>query len=290
MLPEYTKKILLEADLFAEDGKITEAFKALRQLTLADYCELNLNGAGEFRSLAKMLPTMPSDATQKKWVGDSGRSLMNRSCNLIRLFELISYKTTGSGLANKQILDYGCGWGRLLRLMNYYAPVDSVVGLDAMDSSLNLCAEYGVPNEVKLVEARPSDLPFDDRMFDFAFAFSVFSHTPEEVTGNILRALRSSFNKDGVFVATIRSVEWVSVRDGVWPEELCAEMRSDYRSKEYSFLPINSGDSLETSDYGDTIMTPEYFTQIAEKNGWRTVLVDRDLSEPFQIAVALSPV
>lgn len=63
---------------------------------------------------------------------------MSRSCSLLRLFDLISWRVTGAGLENKKILDYGCGWGRLLRLMNYYSDPDRVCGVDAMQESLTV--------------------------------------------------------------------------------------------------------------------------------------------------------
>ncbi|OED42629.1 hypothetical protein AB833_05815 [Chromatiales bacterium (ex Bugula neritina AB1)] len=290
MLPDYTRIILEEANEYAQSGDDQSAFKVLRRLSLADFCELNLYRPNNYTGLCRLLPTMPSDEVQKKWVGDFGRGLMIRSCNLARLFEVISLKLTGEGLESKTILDYGCGWGRLLRIMNYYAPVENVIGIDAMQTSLDHCREAGIQNQLEIVSARPNTLPLGGREIDFSFAFSVFSHTPEDVTGLMLSSLRKSISGNGIFVATIRSVEWVRVRDGVWPEKWTEEMRSDFHSTGYAFQPINSGeDSLATSDYGDTIMTPQYFGHIAEKNGWRVALVDRDLTEPFQIAVALTP-
>lgn len=291
MLPDYTKTILAEANKYAESNDNQAAFDVLRRLSLADFCQLNLHRPNSYAGLCKLLPTMPTDEIQKKWVGDFGRSLMIRSCNLARLFEVISLKVTGEGLSDKTILDYGCGWGRLLRIMNYYAPVNNVIGIDAMETSLDHCRQAGITNQLEMVSARPDTLPIGDRRIDFSFAFSVFSHTPEEVTGMVLSSLRKSISDNGVFVATIRSVEWVSVRDGIWPEKWTDQMRSEFHSNGYAFQPINSGeDSLATSDYGDTIMTPQYFAHIAEKNGWRVALVDRDLTEPFQIAVALVPI
>lgn len=291
MLSHYASNILSRANKYAEANDSQEVYTALRSLTLADFCDLNIHKPKEFSALCSMLPTMPTDEVQKKWVGESGRNLTIRSCNTIRLFELMSLKITGKDLSEKNILDYGCGWGRLLRLMNYYAPVENVVGIDAMQTSLEHCGVAGIPNELKIVPARPESLPLDGRKFDFAYAFSVFSHTPEDVTGLVLKALRETIADDGFFVGTIRSVEWVSVRDGVWPDEMTETMRSDFHSKGYAFQTVDhNGDTLESQDYGDTIMTPQYFGHIAEQNGWRVALVDRDLTEPFQLSVALTPI
>jgi SAM-dependent methyltransferase len=286
---KYNHPLLAEADQHAKDGNSAEMYKALAMLNLADYCELFLSRPREFEHLNRVLPSMPADDTQRKWVGDSGRSLMVRSCNLARLFDLISMRLTGKSLSGKRILDYGCGWGRLTRLMNFYSPAERVIGLDPMQSSLEHCMENGLKNPLELIDTRPETLPLELCSIDFAFSFSVFTHTPKEVTEKVFETLHQYMSPNSVFVATIRTIEWVSVRDGVWTEELTDSMRQDYNIGEYGFVPVNSGDSLSTMDYGDTIMTPQFLMGLAEKHGWRGRLVERDLSEPFQIAVAFTP-
>jgi len=281
--------LLQDVENTAALGDLAGVYRKLRGLALADFCNLHIDSLGQYPHLAKLLPQMPSDDVQKKWVGDYGRHLMMRSCNLARLFDLMSYRVTGSGLAGKNILDYGCGWGRLLRIMNYYSPSEKVDGVDPMQVSLDHCEEAKIPNKLSLIAARPDALPLEQKKYDFAFAFSVFTHTPADVTATVLRALRPCMSSNSVFVATIRSVEWVSVRDGKWPQEKTQRMRDSFYADGYGFETFDTSDSLESADYGDTIMTIDYMEKLAEKEGWSLASVDRDLTEPFQIAVALKP-
>ncbi len=58
----------------------------------------------------------------------------------------------------------------------------------------------------------------------------------------------------------------------------------------YAFETFSNDDSLEESDYGDTIMSVEYVDALAREVGWKVEVVDRDLTEPFQIAVGFVPI
>ena len=283
------KEILSRANIAARNNNLVNVYRHLRMLPFADYCRLHLAPMMAYPNLAKVLPIMPPNEVQKKWVGDSGSNLMLRSSNLVRLFDLIAYRVLESGLAGKTILDYGCGWGRLLRLMNYHSPVDKVIGIDPMQSSLDHCKESQIPNPLKLVSTRPKNIKSVDTEIDFAFAFSVFTHTPHDVTRCVLRALRPLMSSNSVFVPTIRTDEWLVLREGAWPDTVIEEMKDSFKATGYGFRTYENSDSLAALDYGDTIMSVEYFSEMADEEGWSIKLIDRDFSEPFQIAVALSP-
>ena len=71
--------------------------------------------------MKNQIPAMPSEDAQKRWVGDYGVSLMNRTCNFARLLQTLYGDITGNNLKGKKILDYASGWGRLLRIMNNFS-------------------------------------------------------------------------------------------------------------------------------------------------------------------------
>lgn len=284
----HNNEVLRIADGFACDGDVSMMYGALRSLTLADFCMLHLTVPSDFHHLKLLLPKQPTEEIQKRWVGESGLPLMIRSCNLLRLFDSLSWRTNGTGLNGKRILDYGCGYGRLLRLMNYFSDYNNVVGCDAMMESLDICNASGLHNKTVPVDARPNGNMEDSDEFDFIYLFSVFSHTPIELTQLILEGLRGRTSGLGIVVCTIRTIEWLSVRNKVWPSNVVSSMEREYLESGYSFLPLNGEKgALHQSDYGDTIVTPAHFGKICRRAGWEVVTFDRDLSEPFQIAVVL---
>lgn len=289
MLPSYTKEILSNAEKHANDVDISHLYQLLRKLPLADFCTLSLKPPSDYPKLAKKLPQMPPDEVQKKWVGDFGQSLMNRTCNIARLFQLLSYKVTGSGLEDKTILDYGCGWGRLIRIINHLGDVEKIYGVDVMQISLNECTKSRIPNKIELCDPIPQALPFGDILFDLIFSFSVFTHIPEHVAHAVLSATRKRISENGIFILTIRSYEFWSLREAAWPREIVKKLRNDHLSKGYAFHTFDNGGDMN-ANYGDTTMSFEFLSSIAEQNNWEIATIERDLSEPFQIAVALKPI
>ena len=289
MIPKYSDDILLEAEKIAQTHDVAKTYKILKRLTLADFCLLSMEVPSKYPSLKKLMPIMPLEDVQKKWVGDSGWSLLNRSCNVVRLIQLLSYKATGTGLEGKKILDYGCGWGRLLMLMNYFTQVDDIYGLDVMKSSLDECKKANILNQIALCDRQPVSLPFENIKFDLIYSFSVFSHIPDNVAQTVLAAIRKRVSKNGVLIITIRSYEFWDLRAGVWPVEMVENMRNSHDLNGYAFQTFDNGKDVN-SDYGDTTMSFDYLANLCDKNGWKVSNIDRDLSEPYQIFVSLKPV
>lgn len=289
MLPIYTNEILSNAEKLANNVDIAGLYDILRELPLADFCTLTLVPPPAYPNLASKLPIMPSDDVQKKWVGDFGRSLMNRTCNIARLFQLLSYKVTGSGLEDKTILDYGCGWGRILRVINHLGSVEKIYGVDVMQSSLDECAKSRIPNKIALCAPVPQHLPFGDTVFDLIFSFSVFTHLPVKAARAVLGATRKRISEKGVFILTIRSYEFWTLRDGAWPDERMSQLRKDHLVEGYAFHTFDNGADVNLN-YGDTTMSFDFLSGMAKEHGWTIAAIERDLSEPFQIAVALKPI
>lgn len=284
------RDIIEKANTLAERKLTSETYQALRELPLADYCALQLNVPQKYSALKDFIPKMPSADQQKRWVGDSGPQLMRRSASLVRLYEYLSWRQTGSGLFRKNILDYGCGWGRILRLLPYFVNHEQIEGVDPMPESLKICQDSGIHSKVYPVSARPE--PFESALysrFDVVTLFSVFTHTPDWLIVDVLKNCDKATNRDGRVFCTIRSDDWLIVREGVWPKDLLDRVKTEYANSGYSFIGIGGSSSgLDDQLYGDTITTVDYFKSLCERAGWRIDFCDRDPLEPFQLCVVLS--
>jgi hypothetical protein len=282
--------ILLKAEKSAEIGNIDATYHELRKLPLANFCELYLKRPRQFASLEAFLPIMPTDTQQKQWVGDSGTTLMKRTASLARLYELLSWKHTGKGLQNHRLLDYGCGWGRILSVMPYFASYDAIVGVDPLEESVQLCQDSGIHSDVCLITALPSE--FSSRHFgnfDVVTIFSVFTHTPDWLTRDILKLCAFATNDTGVIFCTIRFADWLLVRKNVWPQSVIDRMHLEFLETGYSFVDFGgTGIGLDHSLYGDTIISIASFRKLAQSAGWKIVDCERDPLEPFQYCVVLS--
>lgn len=288
MLSSFAMEFVRQAEKDAASGRIEEAFSTLRKIPLADFCELCLQVPEGAPKLREIMPRLPSAEVQKRWVGDHGRPLMLRSCGLIRLFEVLSWRHRGRSLEDAKVLDYGCGFGRLLRLLGHRTQARNIYGLDPMPESLRLCEEGGVRANLALIDPKPTALPFGDTLFDFVFSFSVFTHVPLQIAEAILKAVRARIAPDGIFAVTVRSHEFWDLRRSVWNADKVDALIRDHHREGYAFIPLETT-GLKSEDYGDTTFSRERFEQLCRACGWKVVDIDRDMSEPFQIVVALAP-
>lgn len=230
--------------------------------------------------LSQMLPKMPSDDMQKLWAGSSGYPLLKQSITFIRVVALSYILITGKQLRDATVLDYGCGFGRLLRLFNYYVDNNKLYGCDPWGKAIEACLDSKLRCKVDLIDFAPSALPYESHYFDFIYAFSVFTHTAEYVTRSALMALHRVLKKDGLLAITIRPIEYWDF-DKRYSEIQRSKLKRDYFESGYSFQP-HVGSELQS--YGDTVMSLNYLSSIPE---FRIVKCERTIDDYYQRVVYL---
>jgi SAM-dependent methyltransferase len=78
------------------------------------------------------------------------------------------------------LLDFGAGSGRILQFLALYAKSCRLVGADVDEAAVDWCAKHLDFAAFRCLPRRPPS-PFADGEFDALYAFSVFSHLPEEL-------------------------------------------------------------------------------------------------------------
>src|SRR5215831_20216859 len=120
---------------------------------------LLLNIPDDYPNLKRYFPLMPSEEVQQQWTGNCGMSLLSQSCAFIKSMVHAWQHHVGRDLISASVLDYGCGWGRLTRLMYKYVPHDNIYAIDPWDISINLCREYGLLGHLAISDYMPRSLP-----------------------------------------------------------------------------------------------------------------------------------
>lgn len=158
------------------------------------------------------VPGGPPEDIQAQFVGHAGADAM-RAC-----FGFYSHtkRRYGPGLAGADVLDFGVGWGRLIRMFAHDVPETQLFGVDVDPEILEVCRETGVPGT--LAHVRPgARLPFDDGSFDLAYACSVFSHLSADAAGAALAELGRVLRPGGQLTVTTLGTRFL---------DLCAAIRS----------------------------------------------------------------
>jgi len=277
----------IESDKLVSD--FPSAISALRAVGLDDFGEFLIGlPNSQFPKLSKILPRMASDEVQMNWTGQCGVPLLKQSLSVTRSIAANFPEITGSALSGKRILDFGCGYGRLARLMFYFT--DRIEGVDPWSRSIEICRECGLGTQFRQSEYLPKDLPVEpDARFDLIYAFSVFTHLSKRATLTALETLRNYIADNGVLMITIRPVEYWNLSE--WMNTLknakAADCNREHETKGFCFVPHDRAAVDGDITYGDTSMSLEWLSENARQ--WKIAKIDRSIEDAYQIYVYLVP-
>jgi SAM-dependent methyltransferase len=256
--------------------------EALCGLPLEIFAALTLGVPDSMPFTQRRLPMMAPDQVQQDWTGNSGWPLMAQSLDFIRTMVQMRAELPGPPIGQCRILDFGCGWGRLLRLLLKFAPEGNLFGVDPWDKSIALCREHGLRCGLAQSGFLPKSLPFPGP-FDIVFAYSVFTHLSANAARLALSTLRASIARTGFLCITIRPVEYWKNHGG----EISRQMEEAHAKSGFAFLPHKLAPIEGEITYGDTSMSLDALQRLAP--GWRISKTCLSLLDPLQCVVVLTP-
>ena len=255
-----------------------------RNFPLELFGRLLLDVPAQYPRIKAFFPSMPSREVQETWTGSHGQVLLNQSLAFIKTM-LVGYVTlTGNKIENASLLDYGCGWGRLIRLLYKYVSIEKIYGVDPWNESIRVCEQHGVKGNLLISEYVPLSLPFE-RKFDLIFAFSVFTHLSEKTAHTVLNTLRNYITPDGLLVITIRPKEfWGFHKNGAFE----SEMLERHEKNGFAFVPHQNMAPINGEiTYGISSMTLEYIANNFPQ--WKVESVECNEIDLYQLILFLRP-
>jgi len=234
---------------------------------------------------------MASEEVQKNWTGNSGIALLGQTTSFVRL-AAYNYRTLrGRGIEGGAVLDFGCGYGRIIRLLYFFTSPANIWGVDPMKESIDICRGDGLQAHLAVSDYLPTTLPVENAIFDLIYAFSVFTHLSERAATLALSTLRRYVARDGLLVITIRPKEYWDQLDRLSAAAGYVidrnELVAGYERSGFAFLP-HAREAIDGEvTYGDASLSFEWIKQHAA--GWNMVGYDRSLIDPLQIHVYLAP-
>ena len=189
--------------------------------------------------LNKVLPSMPPEELQYRFTGNAGRDVMREGYKGYRLFrdEYEKHVERPIGEADA-ILDFGCGWGRIIRFFLKDIHHENIWGVDPVEKMVELCR---ADNRWCKFEQSPYTPPlrFEDNKFDLIYAYSVFSHL-DEVSHNAWRnELTRVLKPGGMMIVTTRGRDFF---------EHCAEVRNSGNTDAIPKGPRSAADVFKDTE------------------------------------------
>ena len=281
-------KILGDADHAMGHEGLDAALAILRRLSLEDFGSILLEIPDAYVNLRKALPRMASTEVQRSWTGNEGKELLALSCDFIKSVERGCQNYAAMSLNNRVMLDYGCGWGRLIRLMYYHTSPAHIYGVDAWQESLDVCKQDGVLGNLALSETIPTVLPFAAINFDLVYSFSVFTHLSERVTQAALRAIRKRIQPHGLLVITLRPIEFWNEHAVFIPGYSRDRAIAEHQARGFAFVPHHRPPVDGEIPYGDTSISFDYLATIFPE--WKLAGHETNASDSLQTIAFMKPV
>jgi SAM-dependent methyltransferase len=154
------------------------------------------------------------------------------------------------GGGTKDLLEFGCGCGRILRFFARYVDTCRLTGVDVDAGAIAWCREHLRFAEFETIPQEP-ELPFPDASFDAIYAFSVFSHLPEARHLGWLRELRRVARPGAVAVLTVHGRRVLDLaasgeRPEVMPHVSDRRAAAERAEREgFLFVPYRSLDAMD---------------------------------------------
>jgi SAM-dependent methyltransferase len=242
----------------------------------------------KYESLSSLLPRMAPDEIQDNWTGAHGYSLLRQTLDFVRSVNFNFADITKRSLRQAQILDFGCGYGRIARLMYYFTAPNRLFCVDPWDESIRLCKECNMLGNFFISDYVLRSLPFENRDFDLIYCFSVFTHLSEKTATAALQTLRRYVAPGGLLVLTVRPEEyWTAAQLDSSCVRSRQEILREHREKGFAFVPHRRAPIEGEVTYGDTSFTISWLVRSFPM--WRFVTYDRSLDDPLQVVLFLSP-
>lgn len=267
--------------LSCTNDEIPQLFK---KIPLDVFGELLLDAPTNYPNIKSFFPDMVSNEVQAKWTGSHGDSLLQTSLAFIKTMAYGYVTLTGKNIENAKVLDYGCGWGRLIRLLYKLTPIENIYGVDPWDKSIEECIRHRLKGNIKKSDWVPESLPFTEK-FNLIFAFSVFTHLSPNTASTALRTLSNYIEPDGILVITIRPKEYWQFHEG---GKLSAAMLKAHEETGYAFAPHKNRWVVNGEiTYGDASISLDYLRE--NFPNWRVAQIEQNKVDLYQTVVFLRP-
>lgn len=180
-----------------------EIYARLSEVRLAQWLDILLGSLSERQWNGVNLPTFPPPHLQAAFVGTSNEAALRNAYDFyLHVQNELTLHAKPLG-RESTVLDFGCGWGRIMRFFLRDVPWPQLFGFDPWSEAIQLCRSTEVYGQFLKTNLLPPCL-VKDETFDLIYAYSVFSHLSEKAAGAWIAELSRLLKPGGLLIITTR--------------------------------------------------------------------------------------
>ncbi len=264
---------------------------------------LHTEGYRTSADLRAILPALPEETQQYLFTGAAGDTTLAEGFAFYQVVQRLFEQYVGDLEPSRRVLDFGCGWGRIIRFFSKDIEPNNLWGIDCYDEALTVARQTNRWAQFRLIDPRPPvELP--PAGFDLIYCYSVFSHLAEDIHLQWLVEFHRLLKPGGLLVATTRPREFIQTIDAHLPTlpawwarparpvfaDIAHEL-AQYDAGQFCYSGVGGGGPLNGSFFGEACIPQEYVEKHWTR--WFTVrdfITDRSVCPQNIIVVQKAPV
>lgn len=242
-------------------------------------------------------PRLPDREMQSRLHGSADEAALNEA---FQFFQFVKASVGETYLRpSARFLDFGTGWGRMLRPYLRYFDLSNMYAFEPNRLSLTVARSLN-PHVTFLSGDYMPNRSIPRHMFDLIVGYSIFSHLSHHSTQVWLREVAELLNPGGVAVFTTWGERFINQlvsekarldagQEIHWYYQFVLEkvgnplaLREHYRAGKFVWIR-----SLDNENYGETLLSPAALNRILVEHGLPLELVKFDASSLPQDAFIL---
>ena len=180
-------------------------------------------------------------------------------------------RNSGKEACVETILDFPCGYGRVLRFLRTMFPNSHITAAEIDKNALNFCKQTF--SATPFLSKNIFNVLNLHRQFDLIWCGSLITHINDLYANELLKFFYDHLTKNGICIFTThgkRSIEWLQNKKQSYglPEDSQQKIIRCFQSKGYGYA-----DYPNQSGYGISVATHQFILELASKfDGWHESL------------------
>jgi SAM-dependent methyltransferase len=218
-----------------------------------------------------LLPGLPEDTVQRQFCGSSGEQALRGAYQFYKCVKKYCESLENPIQKGTRILDFGCGWGRIIRFFFKDTSCENLFGVDVDPQMIDFCSKEMHCGSYFLVNYGPPSV-LKDGSIDVIYAFSVFSHLAENTAINWISEFSRILKPRGILIATTRDKSFLDACEALRGKEHefshhqtiskifipIDKYKKDYDNGKFVYAATGGGGVRDKSYYGEALISRSY--------------------------------